>query len=180
MMRYAPTRYDPAGGKVIESLPNGCQDGIVGEDLRGLFQRLVLADGNKHRSRTAVACDRDVLTPIGHLVEQLGKVRAELADRHGLGHGESAPHRVHKAGRCQRADFERLLRDSRPPMATAVMGPHSQIGELVCDLHSGPTSASPGLRTVTRSPDGVAGKPKMVGHRPAPRMPSRTVPVSGA
>jgi hypothetical protein len=65
-------RHDVAGGEVIEAATDRGERVPVGEDLGGLFQRLVLVDGDEHGDGSAAPGDRDVLTTVGHLLEQFG------------------------------------------------------------------------------------------------------------
>ncbi len=67
----------------------------VGEDFGGFFERRVLVDGDERGRGLPVAGDDDVLTAVGHLVEQLGEGGAEVSDTDGLRHERSVQYRVH-------------------------------------------------------------------------------------
>ncbi len=65
----------PALGFVAALVDRG--EGVgVGEDLGGLFQCLVLVDGDQHRGGPAPAGDDDVLSQVGDLVDDLAELAA--------------------------------------------------------------------------------------------------------
>ena len=59
----------------------------IRKDLGRLFQCFVLVHGNKHRRRTTVTGDDDVLPQIRHTIDDLSEFAAELSDRNSLAHG---------------------------------------------------------------------------------------------
>ena len=79
-------RCDLTGGQVIEPTPDRSERVLIREDLGGLLQGLVLVDRNEHRGRSTVPSDRDMLTTVSDLVEQIGEVGTELPDGNGLRH----------------------------------------------------------------------------------------------
>ena len=79
-------RRDLTGGQVVEPTPDRRERVLIREDLGGLLQGLVLVDRDQHCRRSAMPRDRDMLTTISDLVEQISEVGAELPDRHGLRH----------------------------------------------------------------------------------------------
>ena len=79
-------RHDLTCGQIIEPTPDRGERALIGKDLRGLLQGFVLVDRDQYRRRSAVPSDRDVLTTVSDLVEQIGEVGTELPDGHGLGH----------------------------------------------------------------------------------------------
>jgi predicted transcriptional regulator len=60
---------------------------VVGEDLRRLFECLVLVDRDKDRCRSAAPGHDDVLTEIGNSIDETGEFTSQLADRHRSCHG---------------------------------------------------------------------------------------------
>jgi hypothetical protein len=78
--------HEVAGGQVVEAATELGERVLVGEDLGGLFECFVLVDRDEHGRGSAAPGDRDVLTTVGHVVEQLGGVGAELSDGHGFRH----------------------------------------------------------------------------------------------
>lgn len=87
--------HEVAIAKVFQAAADGIEGGIVREDLGGFLESLVLGNRDEHGCRAAVSGDRDMFTPVGHLVEKFGELAAELAYRDGLGHGSSVHVRVH-------------------------------------------------------------------------------------
>ena len=83
---YLLERHHVTGGEVVEPAADRRERVLVGEDLGGFLQGLVLIDGHEDRSRTAASGDGHVFAAVGDLIEQLGETGAELADGHGLGH----------------------------------------------------------------------------------------------
>ena len=79
-------RCDLTGSQVIEPTPDSDERVLIGEDLGGLFQGFVLIDRDKDRGRSTVPRDRDMLTTVSDLVEQISEVGSELPDGHGLRH----------------------------------------------------------------------------------------------
>jgi hypothetical protein len=79
-------RCDLTGGKIIEPAADRSERVLVREDLGGLLESFVLVDRDQHRGRSVGPRDRDMLTTVSHLVEQIGEVGAELPDGHGLRH----------------------------------------------------------------------------------------------
>ena len=81
----------PALGFVAAFVDSG--EGVgVGEDLGGLFQGLVLVDGDQHRSGPAPAGDDDVFSQVGDLVDGLAKPAAQLSDWDRPAHTSSVPY----------------------------------------------------------------------------------------
>lgn len=58
----------------------------VGEYLGGLFERLVLVNGNEHGRGSAMSCHHDVFSEVGDSVDELSEVAPQLANRDGLSH----------------------------------------------------------------------------------------------
>ena len=51
----------------------------VGEDLRGLLQRLILVDRDESRSRRPIARDQHVIAPIADVIQKLAEIAAQLS-----------------------------------------------------------------------------------------------------
>jgi hypothetical protein len=100
---YLLERHHVTGGEVIEPAADRRERVLVGEDLGGFLQGLVLVDGHEDRSRTAASGYGHVFAAVGDLVEQLGEVGAELADGHGLGHAEVYLQAYTNVGCCWRS-----------------------------------------------------------------------------
>ena len=69
----------PALGFVVAFVDRG--EGVgVGEDLGGLFQALVLVNGDQHGGGAAPAGDDDVFSQVGDLADDLAELAAQLSD----------------------------------------------------------------------------------------------------
>lgn len=67
----------------------------IRQDLRCLFQGLVLVDGHEHRRRVTIARHDHVLAAVGDFVEVFSQARAKLAGRYGARHKEKRTQSVY-------------------------------------------------------------------------------------
>ena len=75
-----------ASSQLGETSLDGGERRGVRQDLCGLFERLILVDRNKRRSRLAVASHEHVVTAVSDVAEQLAEVRSELPYWNRLSH----------------------------------------------------------------------------------------------